>query len=178
MRSPGRNVRGSLCCPFGVCLPCRKCGSLHPLRRNGVAVSPIETQSLNSEGRQKAALTFRPRLRAPRPRRRPRSGLWRRLPACVRERDLRSFQAQRWRSLLSPSAFIDRVGNVDGVWTESAGAPPTWGWPLRILSFRFLTRSFSFFAFALHSLGRPVPGVSRQGALFAAALLCHKTPQI
>ena len=39
------------------------------------------------------------------------------------------------------------------------------GWPLRILSFRFHNRTFSFFAFALLPSERPVRGVSRQDPL-------------
>ena len=58
------------------------------------------------------------------------------------------------------------------------GAPPSWGWSLRILSFRFLNRSFSFFAFALHPSERPVPGVSRQDALFESSILLFFTRNV
>ena len=56
------------------------------------------------------------------------------------------------------------MGGWKGVegWGRRAILP---GWPLRILSFRFHNRTFSFFAFALHPSERPVRGVSRQDPL-------------
>ena len=115
---------------------CRRAGTVMPSRRNGDAVaperqpvSPMETQSLNSEGGVKAALTFRPRLRAPRSRTKPRSGLLKRPSARVRERNLRSFQTKRWLSLLPPlgvsttlSTFPTRL-NVTVLHHEGSGRP-------------------------------------------------------